>query len=184
VEEQPGNFFLGDLHGNLHILQAQSEDDRIVRLTLLECGHISSPRALVALSQAHLYVGSHYGDSQLLKLSFPSTERHREETPMDIDEDDLPSSQRPQPTETAPSLEIVSTYTNLAPIVDFAVVENEHQSHIVTCSGSYNDGSLRIVSHGVGLTELASLDLENVQKVWAVKSGQFRCVACLSFSLG
>jgi DNA damage-binding protein 1 len=172
VETRADAFLLGDLHGNLHVLEAQSEGTRIVRLTLHDIGHISSPRALVLLDHSHCFVGSHYGDSQLLKVSLSTrVKADREETPMEVDEDEAASSQPHRHDDSVLSLEVVSTFTNLAPIVDFVVVENEHQSHVVTCSGSYNDGSLRIVSHGVGMAELASLDLDHVQRVWAVASG-------------
>lgn len=45
------------------------------------------------------------------------------------------------------------------------------QSHIVTCSGAYKGGSLRIVRQGVGLTELANLDMEGIQKIFPLTQG-------------
>lgn len=42
----------------------------------------------------------------------------------------------------------------------------------MTCSGAYKSGSLRIVRRGVGLTELASLELEGVQRMWSVAGQQ------------
>lgn len=41
------------------------------------------------------------------------------------------------------------------------------QGYVVTCSGAYKSGSLRVVRSGVGLHELASLEVEGVQRVWA-----------------
>ena len=73
-------------------------------------------------------------------------------------------------TETSNTIQIINTFTNLAPILDFCVVSNDFgQSHVVTCSGGYNDGSLRIVSHGVGMSELANVELLGAQKVWALR---------------
>lgn len=44
---------------------------------------------------------------------------------------------------------------NLGPIVDFCVVdlERQGQGQVVTCSGAYKDGSLRIVRNGIGINE-------------------------------
>lgn len=45
----------------------------------------------------------------------------------------------------------------------------------MTCSGAYKTGSLRVVRRGVGLRELAALELEGVQRLWAIETGA-RCV--------
>ena len=68
------------------------------------------------------------------------------------------------------SFEIVQTISNIAPILDFAIMDmgsrdnegqtNEYssgQARIVTGSGAFEDGSLRSVRSGVGLEELGSL---------------------------
>jgi DNA damage-binding protein 1 len=78
-----------------------------------------------------------------------------------------------QVSEGEMQLDILNTYTNLAPIVDFCLVETDDgkgPSHIVTCSGGKDDGTLRVVRHGVGLTELAALDMEGIQRVWTLSS--------------
>lgn len=52
-------------------------------------------------------------------------------------------------------VEILERYVNLGPIVDFCVVdlERQGQGQVVTCSGAYKDGSLRIVRNGIGINE-------------------------------
>ena len=68
------------------------------------------------------------------------------------------------------SLEVVQTFANIAPILDFAVMDmgnrssdapvNEFssgQARIVTGSGAFKDGSLRSVRSGVGLEDLGSI---------------------------
>ena len=42
---------------------------------------------------------------------------------------------------------VVDSFTNLGPIVDMAVVdlERQDQGQLVTCSGAFKDGSLRII---------------------------------------
>ena len=74
------------------------------------------------------------------------------------------------------SIEVVQTISNIAPILDFAIMDmgsrdgegqtNEYssgQARIVTGSGAFEDGSLRSVRSGVGLEELGSLgDMEHI----------------------
>ncbi|KAK4574813.1 hypothetical protein LTR86_001655 [Recurvomyces mirabilis] len=68
------------------------------------------------------------------------------------------------------SLEIVQTFSNIAPILDFTIMDmgnrsaeavvNEFssgQARIVTGSGAYTDGSLRSVRSGVGLEDVGSI---------------------------
>lgn len=52
-------------------------------------------------------------------------------------------------------VEVLESYVNLGPIVDFCVVdlERQGQGQVVTCSGAYKDGSLRIVRNGIGINE-------------------------------
>ena len=69
---------------------------------------------------------------------------------MDVEEDD--------------SLALVATFASLCPILDCCVVEAEGggASHVVTCSGAYKGGSLRVVRQGVGLSELAKIGRAHV----------------------
>lgn len=84
-------------------------------------GRFSSPTALLDLGGGFVFVGSHYGDSLLVRLTYaPRSQEAFLSTPkvaaMDLD------------TQTAPdqtSIDIINTYTNLAPIVDFCVVETD-----------------------------------------------------------
>lgn len=56
-------------------------------------------------------------------------------------------------------MEVLERYVNLGPIVDFCVVdlERQGQGQVVTCSGAYKDGSLRIVRNGIGINEQVSV---------------------------
>ena len=81
-------------------------------------------------------------------------------------------------------VEIVQTFANIAPILDFAIMDmgsregegqtNEFssgQARIVTGSGAYQDGSLRSVRSGVGLEELGSLGaMEHITELFALQS--------------
>ena len=59
----------------------------------------------------------------------------------------------------------LAVYPNIGPVMDMAVIEldREGQTQIVTCSGVGVDGSLRVIRNGVGISELASIDLPDVQ---------------------
>ena len=52
-------------------------------------------------------------------------------------------------------LEIVQSFVNLGPIVDLCVVdlERQGQGQVITCSGAFNHGSLRVVRNGIGINE-------------------------------
>lgn len=60
-----------------------------------------------------------------------------------------------QPDAKGSNVEVMESYVNLGPIVDFSVVdlERQGQGQVVTCSGAYKDGSLRVVRNGIGINE-------------------------------
>lgn len=60
-----------------------------------------------------------------------------------------------QPDAKGSYVEVIERYVNLGPIVDFCVVdlERQGQGQVVTCSGAYKDGSLRVVRNGIGINE-------------------------------
>lgn len=45
------------------------------------------------------------------------------------------------------------------------------QGQLVTCSGAYKEGSLRIIRNGIGIHELASIDLPGIKGMWPLKCG-------------
>ena len=63
-------------------------------------------------------------------------------------------------------------WTNIGPILDFSIIDLDQQgeSQILTASGGYSDGSLRIVRNGVGIEEQASLELDGIKQMWSLKS--------------
>jgi DNA damage-binding protein 1 len=92
-----------------------------------------------------VYVGSSDGDSQLVEL-------------------------RGQPDTTGVlSVEVVQTFVNLGPILDFCVVDLGTRGHIVTCS--VKDGSLRILRNGIRINELAtSTEFPGIKRIWSLQS--------------
>ncbi|KAK2658143.1 hypothetical protein Ddye_004676 [Dipteronia dyeriana] len=76
-----------------------------------------------------------------------------------------------QPDAKGPYVEVLERYVNLGPIVDFCVVdlEKQGQGQVVTCSGPYKDGSLRIVRNGIGINEQASMELQGITGMWSLR---------------
>ena len=111
----------------------------------------ASPTSLVFIDTETLYLSSRFSDSQLIKIAVSASSKDQ----MDVDQSEL---------------ELLSTDASLAPIVDFCVVPGEAgaSSSVVTCSGAYKGGSLRVVRQGVGMNELASVDIQGVQRLWSV----------------
>ncbi|MCI12479.1 DNA damage-binding protein 1, partial [Trifolium medium] len=67
-----------------------------------------------------------------------------------------------QPDAKGSYVEVLERYVNLGPIVDFCVVdlERQGQGQVVTCSGAYKDGSLRV----------ASVELQGIKGMWSLRS--------------
>lgn len=67
----------------------------------------------------------------------------------------------------------METFTNLGPILDICVVdlERQGQGQMITCSGSFKEGSLRIIRNGIGIQEHACIDLPGIKGMWALKLG-------------
>ena len=116
-------------------------------------GTTSRASVLVYLDGGFVFVGSHQGDSQVVKIQ-------------------------------EKSIEIVQTFSNIAPILDFTIMDmgsresegqiNEFssgQARIVTGSGAFQDGSLRSIRSGVGLEELGSLgEMSHITNLYPLRS--------------
>ena len=51
------------------------------------------------------------------------------------------------------------------------MVESEKGlSQLVTCSGAFKDGSLRVVRSGIGIHEQASVEIEGIKGIWSLRS--------------
>eukprot|EP00873_Tetraselmis_striata_P003032 jgi/Tetstr1/423296/TSEL_013995.t1 len=70
------------------------------------------------------------------------------------------------------SVEVLDSFTNLGPILDFCVVdlERQGQGQVVTCSGVDSDGSLRIVRNGIGINEQANVELPGIKGIWSLRA--------------
>lgn len=147
VDLDGSRYLLSDITGMLHLLVMVHTDQKVVGMKLEQLGKTSVATTLSYLDNGVVFVGSSYGDSQLIRLS--------------------PTSVGDQNNH----VEVLETFVNLGPIVDFSVAELEHQGQgqVVTCSGVYADGSLRVIRNGIGINEQASVDLPGVKGMWSLR---------------
>ncbi|XP_015904539.1 DNA damage-binding protein 1 [Parasteatoda tepidariorum] len=165
VDENGSRYLLGNMCGRLFMLLLEKEEKMdgtvVVRDLKFEfLGEITIPECITYLDNGVVYVGSRLGDSQLVKLNVNANE-------------------------SGSFTETMETFTNLGPIVDMCVVdlERQGQGQLVTCSGAYKEGSLRIIRNGIGIHEHASIDLPGVKGLWPLRvdSDKYDDTLILSF---
>lgn len=94
-----------------------------------------------------------------------------------------------KPDQYGSHITVLDTFMNLGPIVDMCVIdlERQGQGQVVTCSGkhfdyllmlcsksncfffilgAYKEGSLRIIRNGIGIQEVATIDLVGIKGMW------------------
>ncbi|CAL8110980.1 unnamed protein product [Orchesella dallaii] len=152
VDSAGNRYLLGDLIGHLFMLFLEREErpeGPVVKDIKFEVlGVISTPECLTYLDNGVVFVGSRLGDSQLIRLNAG-------------------------PDEQGSYVNIMETFTNLAPIIDMVVVDmdKQGQGQLITCSGAYKEGSLRIIRNGIGIQEHATIDLTGIKGLWSLKVG-------------
>lgn len=161
-------YLIGDMSGRLFLLLLEQDEDggpssgravvKDVKLELL--GEVSIPECLTYLDNGVVYVGSRLGNSQLVRLL---VEQNEDES----------------------FIEIMESFPNLGPIVDMCVVdiEKQGQGQLITCSGAYKEGSLRIIRNGIGIQEHASIELPGIKGIWPLRlnSDRYDNVLVVSF---
>lgn len=147
VDLEGFRYLLTDYQGNLFILVLFTDGvTTTLKMDLL--GQTSIATSIAYLTDGYTFIGSHFGDSQLISLLV-------------------------DPTPEKTYLKIVKSYSNLAPITDFAVVdfEKQGQGQMVACCGAYAHGSLKIIRNGIGIEEMASLgDMSELHDLWSLKA--------------
>lgn len=151
VDANGSRYLLGDLSGRLFLLLLEKEDRTDSRVTVKDLkleflGEITIPDCMTYLDNGVVYVGSRLGDSQLVRLNA-------------------------EPNESGSYVDVFERFTNLGPIVDMCVVdlEKQGQGQLVTCSGAFKEGTLRIIRNGIGIQEHASIDLQGIKGIWPLK---------------
>ncbi|CAH1785310.1 unnamed protein product [Owenia fusiformis] len=153
VDANGSRYLLGDMTGRLFMLlleQVENMDGRmeVGDLKVEFLGETTIAECITYLDNGVVYIGSRLGDSQLVKLNVESDEN-------------------------GSYVQVMETFTNLGPIVDMCVVdlERQGQGQLVTCSGAYKEGTLRIIRNGIGIHEHASIDLPGIKGMWPLRVG-------------
>ena len=157
------NYLLADNYARLHLLTLNVDGAVVTSLEMRLLGKITKATALVHMEDGLIYIASHEGDSQVVRVN------------LDLGE---------------PGVEILQTMANIAPILDFAVMDmgggdgegqtNEYssgQARLVTGSGAWEEGSLRSVRSGVGLEDIGILaDIEHINGLFSLRSSGYHIV--------
>jgi DNA damage-binding protein 1 len=160
-------YLLADDYGWLHLLTLLVDGAVVTGMDVKKVGEISKPSAMIYLGNEMLYIGSHAGDSQVVRLDIMGG-----------------------------GLEVLQVMPNIAPILDFTIMdmgsrEGETQSNeystgqvrLVTGSGVFKSGSLRSVRSGVGLEDIGLLgDIENIRALYPLRTSCSKFVDTLVMS--
>ncbi|TMW57264.1 hypothetical protein Poli38472_003189 [Pythium oligandrum] len=146
VDADGSRFLLADQYGALSVVSLQHNGMDVTGLYLEMLGETSVASCLSYLDNGVVFVGSSFGDSQLIKLN-------------------------PESDESGSYITVLDTYVNIGPITDFCVMDldRQGQGQIVTCSGADKDGSLRVIRNGIGINEQATAELPGIKGMWALR---------------
>lgn len=153
-------YLLGDIAGRLYMVHLLPQDEKTIRpipstsrdmthasprigsIRIELLGETAIPESIVYLDNGVVFIGSYLGDSQLIQLN----------PEIDPDKNSY--------------ITILEEFTNIGPIVDMVFFENDGQSQLITCSGCYKEGSLRVIRNGIGIQERATIDRVDIKGVW------------------
>jgi len=151
VDNDGSRILIGDEFGGLHVLSITHPANQAnVSMSIELLGETSIASGICYLDGGIVFIGSIYGDSQLVLLL----------------------AERDEASQSY--IELLETYTNLGPITSMCVMDIDKQGRgqLVTCSGGMKDGSLRIVRNGVGVDEQCAIDLPGIKGMWSLKQTQ------------
>ncbi|KAL3458134.1 mono-functional DNA-alkylating methyl methanesulfonate N-term-domain-containing protein [Aspergillus heterothallicus] len=160
-------WLLADDYGRLFFLMLVLDGSEVERWELHRLGSISRASVLVYLGGGVVFVGSHQGDSQVLRITDKS---------FDV-------------IQTLSNIAPILDFT----VMDLGNRTSESQTHefssgqarIVTGSGAFDDGTLRSVRSGVGMEELGVLgDMEHITDLWGLQvesNGEFLDTLLVTF---
>lgn len=147
-------WLLADDYGRLFILTLiLDSNNQFESLKLDHLGNTSRASVLVYLGGGILFVGSHQGDSQVVRLKRDSLEV----------------------IQTLSNIAPILDFT----IMDLGNRTSESQTHefssgqarIISGSGAFDDGTLRSVRSGVGMEDLGLLgDMDHITDLWGLQS--------------
>ncbi|KAI8988150.1 mono-functional DNA-alkylating methyl methanesulfonate N-term-domain-containing protein [Mycotypha africana] len=142
---------LGDLKGELHLLTLSLDGQyhqQVNALNFIRLGLISIPSCITYLANDVVFIGSQVGDSQLVHINKFSTGANKGEI-----------------------VDVLEEFPNIGPITDFIVadLDKQGQTQLITCSGVAKNSTLRIIRNGVGLNELATIEISGVKGIWTLR---------------
>ena len=149
---------LGDDYGKLYLLMLNLNDRHEVQGWQIDIlGETSRPNSLVYLDAGRLFVGSHQGDAQVLRIDVANIEVIQT----------LPN--------IGPILDCVITDLGTRSGEGQTSEFSSGQARIITGSGAFKDGSLRSVRSGVGLEDVAVLgnmdrQLASITNLFSIRS--------------
>lgn len=147
VDSSGERFMVSDTDGRLLMLLlnvggGQSGPSvKEIRIDML--GDTSVAESINYIDNGVVFIGSRFGDSQLIRLLTDPV--------------------------NGSYLAVLDTFYNIGPIRDMIMVESDGQPQLVTCSGADKDGSLRVIRNGIGIEELATVDLPGVVGIFPIR---------------
>lgn len=173
-------FLLADDYGRMDLLTIDTEVESTggivvtgMSISSLQFNGTDHPTSrasrMVSLDQGYLFLASHHGDSQLLRLDIESR-----------------------------NLILISSEANNAPILDFSIMDignregvdhggsafSSGQTRLVAGCGAYRDGTLRSIRSGIVLTDHGILlDISGMRGLFTLKSQGGEYVDTLIMSL-
>jgi DNA damage-binding protein 1 len=146
-------WLLADEYGRLYFLMIETEKGAVVCWKLDQVGMISQASCLIYLDEGLVFVGSHSGNSQVIRLQ----------------EDGLDVLQNFD--NIAPIIDFNIMDLGRGSEGAAANEFSSGQARIVTASGAWQDGSIRSVRSGVGMEEIGIVgQLSHITDLWALNS--------------
>lgn len=135
---------LGDSEGYLYLLTLEISNLKVTGIASTIIGQVSLPNSIIDLGNNLLFIGSCQADSCIVRLV-------------------------PNPARKF-TVEVIRTFSNLGPIVDFCLFDYDGQGEqtMVCCSGVDKNGSLRVVENGVGFTENFTMNIPLASDIWTL----------------
>lgn len=147
-------WILADDYGRLYFFMLMLENSNVVSSWKIDMiGHTSRASVLVYLDGGYVFVGSHQGDSQVIKINERSIEVVQ------------------KLSNIAPILDLnimdLGSRRGNSQINEYS----SGQARIVTGSGAFQDGSLRSVRSGVGIEEHGLLgEMDHITELFSLRS--------------
>ncbi len=172
LDDAGSRFLLCDHRGQLLVLALCVENGKVASIITDIVGNASIAETMSYLDHGLVFIGSCLGDSQLIKLH---AHKHAEDglgLGLGLG---LGHAQAQAQAQAQSNVEVLDVYKNTGPILDMCLVENDQtggQRQLVTCSGAYKDGSLRIVRNGIGIHEQASVEVSGIKAIWSLRESE------------